>query len=144
MEHADKTRAPNLGISEREAIVRLEAPGSNHLRGFVEAESGKVFYDCFTERSDVTVTTTCIGDPRTMTTEGPNEVTGYRLFIAGGDRGLFLQTRSRSDVKDLHDIAVEEARFGGAARALARVRLAAGQRGIETLAIGIGPFRVGG
>lgn len=134
--------AVDLGITEQQAMATLESSGSHDLRGFIRTDSGRVFYDCLTERSDVTVTTACVGDSPSLAAHSPRDVVGYRLFVIGHTRGLFLQSTDRPTVKSLHDLAVHEARLGGAEFALNRVRNAAYARGIDVRDIGTGRFQI--
>ena len=123
--------AYDLGITEQEALARLEKPGSNMVHGIVRGERAPLYYSVFTERSDVSVTTAAVGAPGLVELSTPSAVRGYRLFIAPSHRGVLILTTDKSLAQRIHDFAIGEARIGGATHALAQVIRTAPILGVE-------------
>jgi len=133
--------AYDLGITEQEALSRLERSGSNMVHGTVRGDRTPIYYSVFTERSDVSVTTAAVGAPGILQLSSPSEVRGYRLFIAPSQRGVLIFTTDKSLAHKLHDYAIGEARLGGATHALGQVVRVAHTLGVEATPCGISNHR---
>jgi hypothetical protein len=137
LERLGNSIGKELGITEIQAMTLLESPGAHQIEGFLSNETGRIYYDVFTERSDVSVTTAAVGATPQTTLRSPREVSGYRVFIGPTHRGIFLAIQERTVASELHHLAITEARLGGNSHALSAVMQAAQRKGIEARYCGI-------